>query len=501
MADWSDKNTPFGEPNETVNSEKETASAEQPREEQTDAVPSAPQESAPVPPPTYASWQTPPTPPTPHYYAPPTDFPPPHQEARPPQQSDEYRPQGGYHPYGYHAYPTPPEQKPPKKKRGTSLLIGSLCVICSACIVTLSVLLVLSLNGRLPSSSGRPAASALSGTAQSLPSNVQSGSSEAPKFTIEDATDENALSTMEIVERNNECTPFLTMYTYSQRNGYTKAGGASGIVWKENGYIITNAHCVYDEDSDSTFARIDVEMYDGTVYENATIIGYDVSTDLAVIKVDATGLKTATFGDSSDLRVGSRIITLGHPAGLKWTVTEGIVSGLNRDVYDDTGFSLKCLQIDAVINPGNSGGPLFNVYGQVVGINSAKIVMSGYEAIGFSIPINEAADIIESLAEHGYVSGRVSLGIMGQDITSYNYEGFQIYSFEDETAFAGTEAKVGDIITHIDGQRVMSRDELRVQLLKYEVGDSVQVSLLRIDNRSREVITFDVTIKLVEYRP
>lgn len=140
------------------------------------------------------------------------------------------------------------------------------------------------------------------------------------------------------------------------------------------------------------------------------------------------------------------MIALGNAAGLSWSATQGIVSALARDVYDDTGYAIKCLQIDAAINFGNSGGPLLNNQGLVVGINSAKIVKTGYENLAFSIPINEAKTIIDSLMKYGYVQGRVALGITGQTVSSGNYNGFMIASIAEGSSLQNTEAQVGDLI-------------------------------------------------------
>ena len=267
-----------------------------------------------------------------------------------------------------------------------------------------------------------------------------------------------------------------------------------------DGYIITNSHCVYDEETQKKFDRIDVTLYDGRVFEGATIVGYDPTTDLAVVKVDATDLTPAEFGDSSALALGDRVVTLGNSGGLAWTVSQGVLSGQARDVYEDTGYAIKCLQVDAIINPGSSGGPLLNAYGQVVGVNSAKIVMTGYEGLGFSIPINEAKGVIDDLIKYGYVTGRVSLGIMGRTITSIGYEGFMIESIGTESALVGTKAQVGDIITHVNGKRVTDYAQMRAELTSYEVGESVTLTLLRLDRQTRTTIDFDITVVLQESR-
>ena len=296
----------------------------------------------------------------------------------------------------------------------------------------------------------------------------------------------------------------ITTYTRSTSFNFgeselAEAGGASGIIMSKDGYIITNWHCVINENTGKAFDRVDVTTYDGTVYEDAKIIGSDESTDLAVIKIDAKDLTVAQFGDSSTLAVGDRVVALGNAAGLSWTATFGYVSGLARDVYDDTGYALKCLQVDAAINPGNSGGPLLNNQGLVVGINSAKIAATGYEGLGFSIPMNEAKTVLDALLKYGYVKGRVALGVMGQTVSSGMYNGFLITSIEEGSCFKGTDVAVGDLIVGVDDVDVTNYGELRAELAKHKVGDRVTINLLR-SNRNGRVTSFSATVTLKEQK-
>ena len=316
-------------------------------------------------------------------------------------------------------------------------------------------------------------------------------------------TNDGGLSTEEIVNRNYDSTVVLTAYTqsgsfYFGESNLVEAGGSTGIVMTKDGYIITNRHCVVDENSGKPFTRVDVTTYDGKTYENATIVGVDESTDLAVIKVDATDLSPAQFGDSDELAVGARVVALGNAAGLSWTATQGIVSAKARDVYDDTGYAIKCLQVDLAINYGNSGGPLLNKQGLVVGINSAKIAATGYEGLGFSIPINEAKVVIDSLMKYGFVKGRVALGITGQTVDSGMYKGFLIATIEKGSCLEGTQAKVNDLIVEIDGVTVTDYGTLRAQLAKHKVGDKVELKLLRSDQRTGQVSSHTVTVTLKE---
>lgn len=316
---------------------------------------------------------------------------------------------------------------------------------------------------------------------------------------------DGGLSTETIVSKNNASTVVLTMYMesgyhYFGESSLQEVGAASGIVWTEDGYIITNCHCVIDESSGKEFDRIDVTMYDGTVYEGAEVIGADEATDLAVIKVDATGLTPAEFGDSDALAVGSRVVALGNAAGLSWTATQGIVSAKARDVYEDTGYAIQCLQVDVAINSGNSGGPLLNKFGQVIAINSAKIAASGYEGLGFSIPINEAKVVLESLAKYGYVKGRVALGITGQTIDNGFYQGFMIIEIVKGSCMEDSEAKEGDLIVAVDDVTVTDYGTLRAALAQHKVGDKVKLKLLRSNPRTGEVTTHYVEVTLKEQK-
>ncbi len=431
--------------------------------------------------------------------------------ATPPQaQSNPYQapggqqtPPGNYNPYGWNSQ-TPPPSKPPKKKRNKSnVVIATLAVVCGAVIITLSVMLALAVNrnngGNLP-------------TASSGSTTSQTENPNAPTLDYSD-TDvvDGGLTTKEIIEKNLDSTVVITMYEQVQNNGFgnfgfggsdgntiQETGGATGIIMTADGYIITNCHCVINEDTNQPYARIDVTTYDGTVYEDAEIIGADQDTDLAVIKITAANLSVAEFGDSSKLSMGDRVVALGNAGGLRWSASQGIVSGLARDVYEDTGYSIKCLQTDAAINPGNSGGPLINNQGQVIGVNSVKIAASGYEGLGFSIPIKEAKTIIDDLVKYGKVKGRVMLGITGSEVTTPGYEGFMIHSIEEGSVLEGTNAQAGDIITHVNGTRVESYTAMRTELTKYQVGEQITLTLMRVDSRTGQTVSFNVECVLAE---
>ena len=412
--------------------------------------------------------------------------------------------QGGYNPYGSwqripHGQPNAPQNhqqppKPPKKKKGATIAIATLSALCAVAVISLSVLLAVVINDNRPGKADT--SSQVSSTAPNT---------SAPSLNIvENDPDAMGLSTATIVEKNLDSTVVITVYDrrtsfYGTGTQLVEVGAASGIIMSADGYIITNWHVVINEQTGRSYERIDVKTYDGTVYQNAEVVGADKDTDLAVIRGAAVKLSVPEFGDSSKLRLGDKVVAIGNAGGLSWTTTQGIVSGLARDVYEDTGYAIKCLQIDAAINPGNSGGPLLNAQGQVVGVNSAKIAAPGYEGLGFSIPIKEAQVIIDDLVKYGYVKNRVMLGITGVDILQPGYEGFQIREIKQGSCLEGTNARVGDIIVKIDNTTIKRGTELRNELSKRKIGDKVTITLMRVDrNGGRDYFTINVT--LTEFR-
>lgn len=265
----------------------------------------------------------------------------------------------------------------------------------------------------------------------------------------------------------------------------------SGIIATSDGYIITNAHVVDGADS------LKVITSDGKTYE-AELIGSDSMTDLAVIKVDAEGLTAAEFGSSSDLVVADPVIAIGNPGGLQSSVTVGYVSALNRPVTSsDTGYTMNCIQTDAAINPGNSGGALVNMYGQVIGINSSKIVATGYEGLGFAIPIDDALPIISNLKDYGYVKDRAMLGISGQYLDSWtaNFYGLPSGMYVAEVnneSVSDAGVQQGDVITKIDDEEITSANTISNYIAKKKPGDEVTLTITR--SLTNKTFTCKVTL-------
>ncbi len=287
----------------------------------------------------------------------------------------------------------------------------------------------------------------------------------------------NQLTIPQIYEKVKDSVVGIIVTTAS--NGQITQGSGTGIILSEDGYIATNAHVVADA------TTVTVVLTDETEHK-AEIIGTDDKTDLAVIKISATELTPAEFGDSKSLVVGETVVAIGNPYGLELagTVTSGIVSALNREIVIESTY-MTLIQTDASINPGNSGGPLVNVYGQVIGITSSKIITTGYEGIGFAIPISGATDIIEELIQYGYIKNRPLIGIYGSDLDSTYAQMYSIplgvyVEYVDPESDAYTKGlQKGDIITAVNGVEIESMAELDAEKNKHTPGESITLTVYR----------------------
>lgn len=287
---------------------------------------------------------------------------------------------------------------------------------------------------------------------------------------------------------------------YQANLNFEPAAQGSGIVISSDGYIITNAHVIQKADG------IKVVLNNGEEYE-ARVVGADVRTDLAVIKIEANNLTFAELGNSDQIEMGESVIAIGNPSGLSLagSVTQGIVSGLDRAVKSaGSAYTINCIQTDAAINPGNSGGALVNQFGQVIGINSAKIAANDYEGIGFAIPINDAKPIIDDLIKNGRVTGRVKIGItdlreIDEVLASMNGlpTGIYIYATDPASDLSQKGVTPGDVITKINGISIKSVDEIMDILKNFKPGDSITLTIYR-RTPSMKSQTFDVVIRLME---
>lgn len=272
----------------------------------------------------------------------------------------------------------------------------------------------------------------------------------------------------------------------------------SGIILSKEGFIITNAHVIDGTDNQ------EIWLSDGRRF-SAKIVGSDSKTDIAVLKIEADGLIPATLGDAEELELGEPVAALGSPMGLDGTITDGIVSGLNRKIKSDSAsYRMDCIQTNAAVNPGNSGGALVNMYGQVVGIISSKYVSLDYEGIGFAISINAALPIIEELIENGYVTGRVKIGITFHQVTTYASEqfdgevlaGLHIASVDKNCDIASTGLRKGDIIVKLDGVEVADAANVTDMLTGKKAGDEMTAEVVRPDKNGKESERFTITFKL-----
>lgn len=257
-------------------------------------------------------------------------------------------------------------------------------------------------------------------------------------------------------------------------------GVGSGVIFDSNGYIVTNFHVV-DGAQELTVSLADGRTMPGKV------LGTDSATDLAVVKVDATGLPAAVFGNSDTLMVGEPAIAIGNPLGLEFrgSVTTGVISALNRSLEIGER-KFKLIQTDAAINPGNSGGALVNADGMVIGINSAKIAVAGVEGIGFSIPINTARPILQAIIEKGHVARAfLGVGVMDKNLAAnYGYEwdiekGIYVAKVDDSGPAGKAGLRQGDIIVKIAGTDINSVAELRAVLDGQAIGSRVDVEIVR----------------------
>lgn len=290
------------------------------------------------------------------------------------------------------------------------------------------------------------------------------------------------------------------MYTASNAD-VSPAGEGSGIIISEDGYIVTNAHVIDNATS------LKVILYDGFTVE-AELIGSDELTDLAVIRLDMSDLEgraldVAKFGSAADMRVADKVMAIGNPGGyeLSSSVTIGYVSALNRAFSNSTtGYTMEYIQTDAAINPGNSGGALVNGYGEVIGINSAKISATEYEGLGFAIPSDFAQPIIEDLITYGYVKDRAMLGVSGQYLDSITGRFYGLpqgeYVAALNTAYAQASGlQKGDVITAIDGKALTSDALIRSLVANKKPGETVTLTVYRPTTRE----TMELSLTLSEY--
>ena len=392
-------------------------------------------------------------------------------------------------PYGtapnHSANAKPPKAKKPKKQR-KPISRGGIAI-------ALAVTMVFSCG--LGFGGGYFANKVNTSTSGSL--NITKTSNSATTTTASSTSTAN--STSEIVKKTADSVVEIStesVVTGSFAQQYVQQGAGSGVIISQDGYILTNNHVINGANS------VKVRLRDGTEYD-ATIVGSDSDNDIALLKVNATGLSPATFGDSNSLAVGDYVVAIGNPLGeLGGTVTDGIISALARKVtIEDTQMTL--LQTNAQVNPGNSGGGLFNANGELVGIVNAKQSATEVEGIAFAIPINNVLDILSDLKEYGYVTGKVDLGIDFTDITSdetafyygVNQTGCYVLSVDSGSNAEKAGVTRGDLVTKVNDTDVSSSSDITAALEKAEVGDTVTFTV------SRRGTSKTISFVLEEYIP
>lgn len=318
------------------------------------------------------------------------------------------------------------------------------------------------------------------------------GNSDGTLIELISKDDAEKISAEVIYQQVNKSVVGIVVYNSEGIKGY-----ASGVIYSEDGYIVSNDH-IYE---DVPNAKFKIYTYDGKVY-NGTYLAGDTRSDLSVIKVNSSGFFPATFGDSGELTCGEQVLAIGRPsdATSASSITSGIVSYVNRRVRNSTNYISKLIQTDSAINPGSSGGALVNMYGQVVGITSSKLVGEDYEAVGYAIPSATVKTVVESLIKNGKVVGRSRLGISYQEIDSVTAEingskvfGLKIAEVSKDSDLYGKVAE-GDIITHVNGTAI-TNDEVILDIIESNVPGTEMT--LTIVKTNQKIIT--LKCKLLTY--
>lgn len=386
-------------------------------------------------------------------------------------------------------YPTPYSPPIPVKKRHTGAIVA-LCLVFFLLIGSIGVMGGYLLgNNMLNPQVG--ATLTPTGSETNTP-NTNTGETPKPISTTPVVTS-NILSIQEIFAIGDAQTVAIatqiTVNAYGQR--VTQASAGSGFILSSDGYILTNYHVIEDAN------EITIMLNNGDEYP-ATLTGGDSQTDIAVLKIDASGLSAVTIGNSDSITVGDQVVAIGNPLGeLANSLTVGYISAKERVVTIDE-YPRSMIQTDASVSPGNSGGPLFNNRGEVIGVVSAKSVSTGVEGIGFAIPINQVMDIATDLIDHGYVTGRPYIGIGYSEISrqAANYlrlpegvYGIYVENVEKDAAAEKAGIQKGDVIIKLNDDQINSGSDMVKAKLKYNAGDTVSITVYR----NGEEVTLSLT--------
>ena len=384
-------------------------------------------------------------------------------------------------------YPAQPQQaQPPKPKKKKKFNDGRVARSAVALVLAAAMGFAGGFVGAKYGGSGKVV---IQQAAPSAASDSSTGSSGADSTITAASSSGSSLTTEQVADMVSPSVVVITteQVVYSQWSWYgqsqVESGAGSGVIISSDGYILTCAHVV--DGASSITVTIDDKDY------TATLVGEDTTSDVAVIKIDATGLTPATVGDSDSLKVGQSVMAVGNPLGeLGGTVTGGMISALNRSVTiqgTSSTNTMSLIQMDASVSPGNSGGGLFNMNGELVGIVNAKSSSSDAEGLGFAIPINDAIKVAQELLENGYVTGRPYLGITylgvedAQTAAQLGVNAYGVYVVEVVKGGPAERAGLqsGDRIVSIDGTEIASKDDLGTLMQKHAAGDTLNITIAR----------------------
>ena len=445
-------------------------------------------------------------------------------------KQEPVRPAEPYNPYGaprndpnagmYNGqspYRTP---EPPKKKGEIRMSKGGLALLIVFCLA-ISIFASAGMNAffnasePIETTTGQ-AETTVGETTTSSIGTEETTTATSPKETAPAASTGNisGVATSTYTEIAKECIKSVviinvTETTLSYGQEYTTAGAGSGVIYTRDGYIITNYHVV-----GANTKTISVILHDGSVYEGRYIYG-DEYVDLAVIKIEKNDCDFATIGDFSQMQIGDEVLAIGNPLGYGLSVTNGIISALERQVTIEN-TTMTLLQTSAAINSGNSGGGLFNMKGELIGIVNAKVGGTSVEGMGFAIPSTTVVKSLNDLKEYGYITGKARLGLTVSQkqystwpyLQTYYY--IQIAEIDADGSAAKSGLKVGDILQKFNGEEITSFNVLSQQLTKYKVGDTVTLTVRRptieqTENNLSEYLNscevVEVTITFVEFNP
>ncbi len=416
---------------------------------------------------------------------------------------------------GYGSYHAPDPTPSPKKKKGEISMSGTALAMLLVCCMLVSILAGAGINYMFD---GAPAVQTTGTSDESTASQTTSGDDTLSETT---GTNETApsisigsgsvIGSTEFSDYEryatvaNECIKSVVIIRVTESNS---SGAGSGVIYTQDGYIVTNYHVVGD-----SALTISVELYDGTVYDARYIYG-DEYVDLSVIKIEKNDCVPAKIGDSSQMALGQMVIAIGNPLGYGLTVTDGIISAVSRSVTVEN-TTMTLMQTSASINSGNSGGGLFNMNGELIGIVNAKISGTSVESMGYAIPSETVVKSLNDLKNYGYITGKARLGITvltkQQSMWPYRiYTYIQVAEVKDNGSAANSGLQTGDILYKFNDSEITSYDVLSEQLTRYAVGDTITLTILRptvelTNNNISEYLNtakeIQLTITFVEFNP